>query len=128
MKIIFDFNAQRKKFYLKKRLLNDTKRILKKFFKNSKIFYLSVFLVSSSKIKNLNKKYRKINKSTTVLSFPQDEPLKNKKNDEKIVLGDIFLCPKEIRKREEKIDFFFKHGLLHLLGLSHKDMEKYEDL
>ena len=48
---------------------------LEKIYKNIKFFHgkniiFTILLTNSSKMKKLNKKFRKINKSTDVLSFP----------------------------------------------------------
>ena len=54
----------------KKQILN----IIKKFPKNYKFIYkkvdISVLLTNNKKIKFLNKKFRKKNKATDILSFP----------------------------------------------------------
>jgi len=123
------------KYNLKKRLfLPLAKNILDKMLSQSlkdKEIHLNLFLVSAKRIKELNKKFRQKNSTTTILSFPQDEPLKNKPLSEIIVLGDIFLCPQTIRQKnkdKKAIYFFFWHGLLHLLGLNHKQMPKYQKI
>jgi len=79
---------------------------------------VSVVLVSSTRMRQLNKTYRKKDKATNVLAFPGG----------KEALGEIVLCPSVIRKDalEYKISFqraiswMFVHGLLHLLGYDHK--------
>ena len=82
--------------------------------------------VSKEEIKKINNDYRKIDKSTDVLSFEL------KDND--YLLGEIFICEeisneqaksKNFSKRYE-ICLLFAHGLLHLLGYDHlnKDDEK----
>jgi len=79
---------------------------------------LSVVLVSSPKMQQLNKTYRGKDKTTNVLAF----------SGGKEALGEIVLCPSAIRKDalEYKISFqrailwMFVHGLLHLLGYDHK--------
>ena len=38
-----------------------------------KKYYLSILLTNNNGIKRINNKYRKINKSTNVLSFPQND-------------------------------------------------------
>ena len=120
------------KYNLKKRLfLPLAKNILDKMLSQSlkdKEIHLNLFLVSAKRIKELNKKFRQKNSTTTILSFPQDEPLKKPKIGEKIILGDIFLCPEEIGKSENDLEYFFLHGLLHLLGLNHKEIDKYKNL
>ena len=107
------------------------KNLPKKYsFKNKKII-ITVLLSNNSKIKQLNKIFRKKNKPTDILAFPI-----NKKVDNKIFyLGDIIISyefmnkPKEINFLEfkEKIVKIFIHGFLHLMGFNHlknKDFEK----
>ena len=97
-------------------------------------------LTGNNEIRILNKKFRKKNKSTDVLSFPNYNPeeIKEKfKSKKKIYLGDIVL---NLYKIDEKKKYFKKnfnklwiHGLVHLLGYRHcknKDfskMKKVED-
>ncbi len=104
------------------------KKALKHFLPHAKTIYLSIFIVGEHEIVRLNQKYRKKPCSGTVLSFPQDEPLKKRSQSERIVLGDIFLCPENIKQTQKPLLFYLWHGLLHLLGLTHKEMEKYTDV
>jgi probable rRNA maturation factor len=92
---------------------------------------LSLIFVDSQSIRRLNNYWRGKNKETTVLSFSFDEEM----------LGDIFLCPEEIKKQVKRfnlsLDSFYQklvvHSLLHLYGYTHdkkKDrlkMERLED-
>ena len=116
----------------KNKLKRITEATLSSLLKTQKpaLVFLSVFVVGEKKIEELNRKFRGQGKPTTVLSFPQDEPLKQHFPSGKIVLGDIFLCPSVIRKKfgQEKLYWLFWHGLLHLLGLTHRQMEKYAPL
>src|SRR3989344_406414 len=68
-----------------KAVLNTAFEVLK-FKKNIE---LSVNLVSEKDISRLNKKYRGLNKTTDVLSFPLGEH----KSYDILPLGDIFICP-----------------------------------
>ena len=93
---------------------------------------LTVLLSNNKNIKKLNKKFRKKNKPTDVLSFPFQKKLNSSKE---IYLGDIiisyefmnipkFLTNLEFQKKVVKI---FIHGFLHLLGYDHiklKDFKK----
>jgi len=80
----------------------------------AKNFNLSVVFADSSLIRKLNRRYRKKNKATTVLSFPLS------KTD-----GEIFLN-KNIKNKKYK-NCLFVHSLLHLKGYGHgKKMEKEE--
>tara|TARA_B100002051_G_C16299534_1_gene422175 strand:+ start:32 stop:496 length:465 start_codon:yes stop_codon:yes gene_type:complete len=99
----------------------------------------SILLSNGKKIKSLNKKFRKKNKTTDVLSFPfyGKKDLKyaiiNKKE---IYLGDIILNYYKIKdtKKADFIDQFNKlwiHGFLHLIGYRHnknKDFNKMAKL
>lgn len=79
---------------------------------------LSVALVGRGKIKEFNKKYRKKNLPTDVLAFP----------DKEMGLGEIIICPQEVKKNAKKFGFPFKvelarvliHGILHLMGYDHE--------
>ena len=81
-----------------------------------KDYDLSVAFVSENKIKSLNKKYRKINKPTDVLSFSLQEGL-----------GEILICKKIAQKKKTPILFLVIHAVLHLKGMEHSSkMEAYE--
>ena len=85
-----------------------------------KIKEFTVFLTNNSKMKNLNKKYRKINKPTDVLSFPLNIKIKSK-----IYLGDIAISYEIVNKRSYNSSFVYEldkmwiHGYLHLSGYDH---------
>jgi probable rRNA maturation factor len=82
---------------------------------------LSIALVGSKRTKELNKKYRKKDKVTDVLSFTY-----NKSS------GEIVICPQEVKKNAKRFDSTFKkeltrvliHATLHLLGYDHEGSEK----
>ena len=110
----------------KKELLFD--KIIKHFpdkfkFLNQKA-YLTLLLSNNKKIKVLNRKFRKKNKHTDVLSFPFEKKILNKKE---FYLGDIIIsfnymdAPKNLTNEEfiEKTVKIFIHGFLHLLGYDH---------
>lgn len=92
---------------------------------------VNVVLCSDYKIRKLNKKYRKIDRTTDVLSFPFEE------ND---FLGEIYISLQRatVQARRYNVSFaeevgrLFIHGLFHLLGYDHKTkknrklMESYE--
>ena len=116
------------------------KKILLSIFPSRTIaFEISILLTGTRNMKNLNKKFRKINKDTDVLSFPAEEKnffkedLKLKK---RVYLGDIALSYeyiKSIVKRQNKsFDDYFKkmlvHGVLHLIGHEHDSFKKYKKM
>lgn len=79
---------------------------------------LSVALVGLKEIKALNGKYRKKNRPTDVLSFQYGNS------------GEIVICPEVVQTNAKKYQSVFKkelarvliHGILHILGYSHKRM------
>ncbi len=80
---------------------------------------VSLVLVTSTKIKILNRQYRRINKVTDVLSFIYQVKPK--------ISGEIFICLSKAKKQslkfgnsfEQELEFLFVHGCLHLLGYDH---------
>ena len=78
---------------------------------------VSVYLISDSLMRELNFKYRRKDKPTTVLSFV--EPKIPHPETDKKVLGEIYLAPRYIEKNKGDIDRLLLHGLLHLLGYDH---------
>jgi probable rRNA maturation factor len=95
---------------------------------------LSIVVANNRIVGNLNKKYRKIDKTTNVLSFSShNDLLKNIPNTPIIHLGDIILSYeqvfKESQEQEKKfydhITHLIFHSFLHLLGYSHcKEKER----
>jgi len=81
----------------------------------------TILLTNNKKMRKLNKKFRKKNKATDVLSFPFLDIIKKRK-----YLGDIALSFEIINKRSKKTNFNFEldrmwvHGYLHLIGYNHK--------
>lgn len=81
---------------------------------------IEILFVESDEIKKLNKKYRKIDKTTDVLSFPQSQMMGNPLN----ILGSIVICLEIVEQKEEALENVLKHGLLHLLGYDHETNSK----
>jgi len=111
-------------------LLNKKNKLYKK---NTLI--CTLLLSGPEEIKKLNKKFRKKNKITDVLSFPFHE--KNQldikiKREKEIYLGDIILNLDKIKNKENKIKFkkglnkLWIHGLVHLFGYQHKIDKDFE--
>ena len=97
------------------------------FIKNNKINF-SILLAGSNEIKRLNKKFRKKDKITDVLSFPNYKNLNLKKIKKKdIYLGDLILNFYKIDKKNFKKEFdkLWIHGFLHLLGHKHYKNNDY---
>ena len=104
---------------------------INKFFINKNIIF-TILLTNSLYIKKLNKKFRKLNKSTDVLSFPYFS-IKNFKSikEKKIYIGDIAVSYEIIHSRSDKKNFILEfdkvwvHGFLHLLGYNHIKNKDY---
>ena len=97
----------------------------------------SIFLTDDFYMKEINKKWRKLEKATNVLSFPVNKQIKE---EGYFFIGDIVLSYETIlsecklRKKSFKDHFLhlLVHGFLHLLGYNHdnkrneKEMEELE--
>ena len=99
--------------------------------------YISVILTNPDEIQKMNKEYRKIDKTTDVLSFPMYErdeiPHLNKEIEEPI--GDIVISVERVRKQakeyehsfERELSYMLVHGFYHIIGYDHmEEMEKKE--
>ena len=116
---------QNPSLYIKKRL-----QILSKIYsfkyKNQEF---TIFLTNNKKMKNLNNKFRKKNKTTDVLSFPLKYIFKNN-----LYLGDIAINFGIINKRSIKSNFIkefdkmWVHGYCHLIGYDHKKLDDYKKM
>lgn len=99
-----------------------------KFFSNKNIYIFNLLLSGSKEIKILNKKFRKKNKTTDILSFPnQNKKDLNKLKRKKIpiYLGDMVINLKKLNLKSKKIfnesfNILWIHGLLHLFGHVHE--------
>ncbi|MEI7690761.1 MAG: rRNA maturation RNase YbeY [bacterium] len=84
---------------------------------------IELIIVSQKKIKELNFKYRKIDKPTDVLSFVIEK---------KPLIGQVIICytiaVKQAKQggidaNEEILDLFI-HGLVHIIGHDHETLEE----
>ncbi|KKU94140.1 MAG: putative rRNA maturation factor [Candidatus Jorgensenbacteria bacterium GW2011_GWA1_48_13] len=80
---------------------------------------VDVYLVSDPAMKKLNREFRRKNKATNVLSFREPEKFPHPEGKGQY-LGEIYLAPEYVRKSGENLERLFHHGLLHLLGYTHK--------
>ena len=124
---------KRPNYYLDQKI--DKLNLQERKFNKIQIF-CTLLLSGSSEIKKLNKKFRKKNKVTDILSFPfqTKKDLKLKlKTEKEIYLGDIIINldklknEKKQKKFEKNFDRLWIHGLVHLFGHDHikdKDFKK----
>ena len=129
--VILDYSKWKNKIknpkdYIKKRL--------KKFSKipnfQTKKQEFSILLTNSKKMKSLNSKFRKKNRTTDVLSFPTKDFIINNN----IYIGDIAICYEIINKRSKTSNFFLEfdkmwiHGYFHLIGYDHKKLKDFKNM
>ena len=98
-------------------------------YNKKKIIVITLLLSGSKQITLLNKKFRKKNKSTDILSFPfytKKELKKKLQYNNEIYMGDIIINldkiknKKILKKFENEFDRLWIHGLVHLFGYDHK--------
>ena len=136
MKINVKVNEKLWKFYLRKpnEIIKKKVSLLNKNIKffSKKKFIATLVLSNTKEIKKLNGKFRGKNKSADVLSFPFNEDLSViiKKKNKKIYLGDIIINLKKVKKKNfiNNFDKLWIHGLLHLLGYTHKKNKDYKKM
>jgi len=112
-----------------KRKIDKINKFEKAFLKNN--IYCTLLLSGNKEIKNLNKKFRKKNKSTDVLSFPfqsKKELIDLLKKEKEIYLGDIIINrikKKDLENFESEFNRLWIHGLVHLFGHDHKKKKDF---
>ena len=96
----------------------------------------SLAFVGQGRMRQVNKKFRKKNRVTDVLSFSESKALLEKFKVGNLVktqnLGEIIICIREVKKNAKRFDFSFQkelsrvliHGILHLMGYDHETNEK----
>jgi len=121
-------------FYLDKKIKKLNLKL--KEFKKNHIFF-TILLSGNKEIKDLNKKFRKKNKVTDVLSFPfhTKKDLKKKlKVVREVYLGDIVVNINKIKSKKNKKIFKYEfdqlwiHGFVHLFGHDHKKNNDFKKM
>ena len=116
------------------------KNVLEKCFEEEKIkdskLCVTVTLTNPENIKEINRKYRNIDKATDVLSFPMfnkdelDKKIQEKDFEVEDILGDIIISIEKVKEQakeyehsfERELSYMVVHGFYHLMGYDH--MEK----
>jgi probable rRNA maturation factor len=91
---------------------------------------LNLTFIDDKEMEELHIKWMDLTGSTDVLSFPMDMP----ENGEAVTLGDIVISPRIAEEQAAKaghstnheIFILASHGLLHILGYDHDDVEDEE--
>lgn len=96
---------------------------------------ISISFVDEKKIRELNRNFRSIDKTTDVLSFPIEdffnEDRKTLLKKPYLMLGDVVICLDVARKQAKELGHSFEreimyltcHSILHLLGYDHMEDE-----
>lgn len=98
---------------------------------------MTITFTTPEEIKKINKKYRKIDKATDVLSFPMfekdelDEKIKSGDFPYEDVLGDVIISIEKVREQaeeyghsfERELSYMLVHGFYHLMGYDHIEEE-----
>ena len=113
------------------------KKVLEQCFKEEDMLdsklYITITFTTPQNIKEINKKYRNIDKATDVLSFPMFEKdeletkIKNKDYVCEDVLGDIIISVQKVEEQakeyghsfERELSYMVVHGFYHLMGYDH---------
>lgn len=99
-------------------------------YQNIKNAIFNIIIVDENKIQELNKNYRNKDAVTDVISFALEDDDTFVSNDFR-VLGDIYICLKRAEDQAtqyghsflRELSFLAIHGLLHLLGYDHMNVE-----
>ena len=103
---------------------------------------ITLTLTTPENIKEINKKYRNIDKETDVLSFPMfereelQEKIKNNQFTHEDVLGDIVISIEQVKKQaveyghsfERELSYMMVHGFYHLMGYDHMTEEEKKEM
>ncbi len=98
---------------------------------------VSLIFVDSNEIHEINREYRNIDRATDVISFALNDSENEYENAEtEIELGDIFINVDAIQQQAKQYEhselrelgFLFGHGLLHLLGYDHQNIEDEKEM
>ena len=124
---IFNEINYKKDYKYLNNVINHTFEVL-----NIKNANMSVILIDDDKMRELNKTYRGVDRTTDVLSFALED---NQDIDTPIrELGEVYVSiPKMIEQaneynhsEERELAFLVCHGLLHLLGYDHTKSKEEE--
>ena len=110
---------------------------------------VKVAFVSDGEMRRLNKRFRRIDKTTDVLSFGEAIPARDRgiraashiearraENGGSFDLGEIVISPKQAEKQArrrkkpvvEEVAFLAAHGMLHLLGYEDETPAGYREM
>ena len=124
-KFVIEFIGDKKlKIFLtaSKNRLNKMSQYFQTLHRNPEPTAITIKIVSNDEIKEMNRQFRKKNKVTDVLSFPDEKDA-----------GDIAIAESYILNKQNKIsaqNFFMLvgHGILHLFGYTHYEKQTRKNM
>jgi len=141
IEITINNNLDIKNSYIEK--IKSIAYILDKFIKEYENlnFKVNIVITNNNGIKDINSKFRNINETTDVLSFPMLENYNGKLSYEQyeiepekneLFLGDIIISYERAIEQaseynhsyEREVAFLLTHGMLHLLGYDHDTISR----
>lgn len=92
---------------------------------------VSLIIVGKRKIHTINREYRNIDRETDVISFANIDSDDYDYLSEDLNLGDVFINVDRVKSQAKKYGhsikrefvFLYVHGMLHLLGYDHMELE-----
>ena len=89
---------------------------------------LGIRIVNEIEMEELHQKWMNLSGATDVMSFPMDEIKPDSASNGPGIIGDIVLCPEFAAKNGKQstdleIELLTVHGVLHLLGFDHEEVE-----
>jgi probable rRNA maturation factor len=104
-----------------------TRKVLLTLQKAGDISDVSIAIVDDDSMQQLNRRYRRRNRTTDVLTFPADDSYADPRS-QKRPLGDIVISVDQARRQaaDEKhslaneVRYLILHGVLHALGYDHE--------
>ncbi len=97
---------------------------------------VSLTFVDNEEIRELNNRFRKIDKETDVLSFPLLSDFENIDDSNIVYLGDIVISVEKAISQADtyghslrrEITFLIIHSMLHLLGYDHMEEDEEKEM
>ncbi len=77
---------------------------------------ISILFASDRRLRDLNRAYRGMDRSTDVLSFPDGET----DPSGRVHVGDIAISMETAARQAAEVDRLVTHGVLHLIGYDHE--------
>ena len=95
----------------------------------------NVIIIDNSRIRELNREYRNIDRETDVISFALEDD-KTFNLEEIRILGDIYISVDKAKSQaleyghsfKRELSFLAVHGFLHLLGYDHVEKDDEEKM